>query len=75
MMSPEELHLLMIRFESRAGSSEGRLTYDTGVMHNVGVRPDDLGAEEYDQETIVGGYVRFECTDEGRMVVSFVDPT
>jgi hypothetical protein len=73
-MSPEELHLRMVRFESRAGSSEGRLTYDSGVMHNIGVRPDELGPIEYEHAAPSAGHVRYERTPDQGWVATFVDP-
>jgi hypothetical protein len=70
-MSPEELQLRMIRFESYAGASEGRQTYDSGQMRNIGARPDDLDGDDVVDEHAGGaGVVRYERTKVG-WVVSF----
>lgn len=73
-MLPEELHLRVIRFESRSGSSEGRLTYDSSQMRNIGARPDDLDPAEYEEEVPAGpGFVRYTRTTLG-WVATFHEP-
>jgi hypothetical protein len=65
----------MLKFESRAGSSEGSSTYTTGVMNNVGAPPQELdpGPPEPPSDPAAGG-VTYTIEDDF-LVVRFEDPT